>query len=308
EDLQCLTAEIFKKIDNKPLHEVCQELASARLKAARRNAGSLAERWTVLLGDVTPPKQVDAAVMHQPLMFNGVIGERYVLHIPSEAGDAKIPVPVLLLMPAPKQNAKLPVVVAFAQEGKQALLKHRAETIATLLKQGVAVCLLDLRGTGETKQAGDSRGRGGLSTSLSASELMLGQTMLGQRLRDLRSVLALLRQSAIIDSSRMALWGDSFAAVNPAGMNFAVPWDAEKLPAQSEPGAGLLALLGALLEPQVKTVYVRGGLASYQTILESPFLYVPHDAILPGALTAGDMEDMVAALAPRAIKLESLVD
>src|SRR5581483_599025 len=116
------------------------------------------------------------------------------------------------------------------------------------------------------------------------------------------------RQSAIIDSSRMALWGDSFAAVNPAGMNFAVPWDAEKLPAQSEPGAGLLALLGALLEPQVKTVYVRGGLASYQTILESPFLYVPHDAILPGALTAADMEDMVAALAPRPIKLESLVD
>jgi hypothetical protein len=137
---------------------------------------------------------------------------------------------------------------------------------------------------------------------------MLGRTLLGSRLRDLRLVLGGLRQHAALDETRMALWGDSFAPVNAAGDNVEVPWDAAKLPAQSEPLGGLLALFGALYEPDVRAVYARGGLESYRSLLRSPFLYVPHDALVPGALTAGDLEDVVAALSPRPVRLEGLVD
>jgi hypothetical protein len=49
-------------------------------------------------------------------------------------------------------------------------------------------------------------------------------------------------------------------------------------------------------------------LAGYQSVLRDRFCYVPHDAIVPGALTAGDLCDVAAALAPRPLRLEGLVD
>jgi hypothetical protein len=55
-------------------------------------------------------------------------------------------------------------------------------------------------------------------------------------------------------------------------------------------------------------VYVQGGLSGYHSILQSPFCYVPHDVIVPGALTAGDLCDVAAALAPRPLRMEGLVD
>jgi hypothetical protein len=70
----------------------------------------------------------------------------------------------------------------------------------------------------------------------------------------------------------------------------------------------LLALLGAALGDDVHAVYARGGLTSYQSLLESQFLSVPHDAIVPGALTAGDLADLAAAAAPTPLRLEGLVD
>src|SRR5262249_18413176 len=52
----------------------------------------------------------------------------------------------------------------------------------------------------------------------------------------------------------------------------------------------------------------RGGLAGYHGLLGSPFCYVPHDAVVPGAMTAGDLCDVAAALAPRPLRLAGLVD
>jgi hypothetical protein len=87
-----------------------------------------------------------------------------------------------------------------------------------------------------------------------------------------------------------------------------VPLDAEKLPHQAEPLGGLLALLGALFDEDMRAVYVRGGLVSYESLLAGPFLYVPHDCVVPGALTVGDLGDVAAALAPRPLWLGELVD
>ena len=83
---------------------------------------------------------------------------------------------------------------------------------------------------------------------------------------------------------------------------------ADRLPDQSEPLGTTLALLAALFEDNVQAVYARGGLTGFATLLDSPFLYVPHDAVVPGALTAGDLCDVAASLAPRALRLADLVD
>jgi hypothetical protein len=222
--------------------------------------------------------------------------------------EGDIVVPSVLLLPDRKPGVRAPVVVALAQAGKQAFCKDRPEAISELLQSGAAVCLVDVRGTGETRPAEDSRRYNGSGTRISATEGVLGQTLLGSQLRDLRTVLRYLRGRTDLDVGRVALWGDSFAAPNPSDANLAVPLDAEKLPAQAEPLGGLLALFGALFEDDVRAVYVRGGLTGYQALLQSPFCYVPHDATVPGALTAGDLCDLAAVLAPRPLRMEGLVD
>ncbi len=69
-----------------------------------------------------------------------------------------------------------------------------------------------------------------------------------------------------------------------------------------------MALLGGLFEDDVRAVYLRGGLTGYASVLESPFCYVPHDVMVPGVLKVGDLCDVAAALAPRALRMEALVD
>src|SRR5262249_20403399 len=69
-----------------------------------------------------------------------------------------------------------------------------------------------------------------------------------------------------------------------------------------------LAMLGALYENNVRAVAVRPGLAGYLSILEDRFAYVPLDVIVPGVLEVGDIADVMAAIAPRALLLGSLVD
>src|SRR5262249_4012878 len=157
--------------------------------------------------------------------------------------------------------------------------------IAALLKKGVAVCLPDVRGTGESRPGG-GRGRTTGATSLSATEQMVGPTLLGQRLKDLRAVVAFLRTRPNVDGQRIGLWGDSLAHINGPDDNVRVPLDADKQPPVSEPLGGLLALFGALFDDDIRAVHVRGGLVSYASVLDSQFCHVPHDAVVPGALTA----------------------
>jgi hypothetical protein len=292
------------------VHQLASELGTGRARAARQRLVALAPEarrqqlrrdWAPLLGLVEPVEP--RVTPQQTVKVGNVTVDRIALEV-----EPQIVVPVVLLIPERPAGARLPLVLAFAQHGKQAFLKDRAAIVAELLRGGAAVCLPDLRGTGETRPAGDSRGRQSAGTSVSASELILGQTLLGERLRDLRSVMQYLRTRPELDAARIGLWGDSFAPVNPPDRNLAVPLDAERLPDQSEPLGATLALFAALFEDNVRAVYARGGLTGFAALLDGPFLYVPHDAVVPGALTAGDLCDVAAALAPRPLRLADLVD
>jgi hypothetical protein len=67
-------------------------------------------------------------------------------------------------------------------------------------------------------------------------------------------------------------------------------------------------LLGGAYEKDVRAVYARGGLVSYRSVLQSSFVYVPHDATVPGAVTVGDLDGVASVLAPRPLRLEAPVD
>jgi hypothetical protein len=215
-------------------------------------------------------------------------------------------VPLITLRKSSGENLK-PIVLCLAQGGKADFLSQRSEELAELLAGGAAVCLMDLRGTGETTVSG-GRGRSSRSTALSATELMLGQPLLGSRLRDLRSALAYVKQRPGLDPRRIAVYGDSFTPSNSRGVNLAVPLGVEEMPNQSEPLGGLLSLLVALFEDDVKCIYASGGLLSFSSVLASPFCYLPFDVVVPGSVEAGDLQSLVTALAPLAIMLEGLVD
>jgi hypothetical protein len=135
---------------------------------------------------------------------------------------------------------------------------------------------------------------------------MHGQTVPGNQLQDLMEVMNSLPQ---LGFKSIALWGDSFAEPNDPKMNFAKPLDVSNMPRQSEPMGGLLALLGgAFGGDKLKAVYVRGGLVSFISILDSPFCYFPHDAVVPGCLAYGDIDTLAAANAKHALRMECLVD
>ena len=213
-------------------------------------------------------------------------------------------------------GARPPVVVGFAQQGKALFLERHAPEIARLLEAGAAVCLPDLRGTGETRPD-EMHGPESAYISLSEDERMLGRSVLANQLRDLRSVLAHLRERADPDGSRLALWGDSLAPFNLAGAPLEER-DSRKVdnpvrpnlpygPAIAEPSGAMLALLGGLFEDGVAAVLARRGLVGLPAAFDSCFLEIPSDAVVPGMLRAGDVCDLAASLAPAAVRIESPV-
>lgn len=296
----------------RPLHELYRAIGSQRAAAARvelqklqapEQRARLRQQWSALLGDVEPRQPRVVSRVSEPLdpgAANPVALERVVLE--TEPG---IIVPVLLARPTGLKT-KPPVVVGLSQQGKSRFLTERAPVIAELLASGVAVCLPDVRGTGETSPAGARHYRSE-ATSLSSSEQMLGGTLLGARLKDLRSIVQSLAARDDLDGRRLAVWGESFAAANLPGFSDPLLEDGDAGP-PSEPLGGLLALFGALFEDNARAVIANGTLAGYQAMLRDRFCYVPHDAIVPGALNAGDLSDVAAALAPRPLRLARLVD
>jgi len=224
--------------------------------------------------------------------------------------EPEITVPLLLFTPSAKGAAGTPIVVGVAEGGKELFLDVRANQIEALLKKGIAVCLPDVRGTGETTPDG-RRDPENDENMQAVNEQTLGGTLHGRRLKDLRTVLAYLRTRKDLDNTRLGLWGESLEPVNPSAfVEDELPlWQVgPQIQQQGEPLGGLLAILGALYEPGVRTVAIGNGLASYSSILDDAFAYIPADAIVPGFLDIADLCDVEAALAPRPLLIEDTID
>ncbi|MCZ6636263.1 MAG: acetylxylan esterase [bacterium] len=297
EQLQSLTPE--RKETLEPTHVLLGNLGAKRIQAVRKNLSksprkSLQEHWANLLGNIEPIG-FPSATPCKPKQFGPVRLERLVLTV-----EPHILVPMLLFRP----EGSASTIVALSQSGKAAFLQHRADELAALLDQGIAVCLPDLRGTGETAPEGLRHPRSSAS-ALSATEWMLGQSLLGARLRDLRCVLAYLEHR--YPDSQFGLWGDAFVSQNPPTLTDPL-LESDTAPTTSEPLGGLLALLGGLFEDNIDAILVRNTLAGFQSLFDDCYCYIPHDATVPGALNAGDLCDIAATLVPRPLRLEGLVD
>ena len=301
-ELMSITPEIAAERKLQTTAALAAALARNSLERARATRSSLRAAVTAKLGDIEPNRKPEAQLLSQQSseIFSGeAIG------LTVEPG---VTLPLILLKPSrTKPGMRSPVVLAFAQEGKSGFLANRAAEIAALLEKDIAICLADVRGTGETTLRA---ARNPAAMSAAATELMLGSTSLGSRLKDARTILSYLSNQPDINAKRIVLWGDSFAPVNPREMRFDKSPNQPGGPqiAQAEPLGPLLALLTAFYEPDVAAVATNRGLASFLSVLEDRFAYVPMDVIVPGLLEAGDLPDIVAFIAPRPVLIQAAVD
>jgi hypothetical protein len=114
-----------------------------------------------------------------------------------------------------------------------------------------------------------------------------------------------------LDRKRVAIWGESLAPVNLPGQRVVVPQDADPVPKQSEPLGGLLAVFAAAECPKLhlRAVVSRSSLLSYRAVMDSPFVYAPHDCMVPRLLeTTGDIPTALASLGQTSIRIEGPVD
>jgi dienelactone hydrolase len=312
-DLTVLTPEISSQLQRKSLHEIAAKDGQKELAAARATLNGLTQgarlkwlqaHWREKLGNIDPNSHPTATIEWRKEIPNA---QAEAISLEVEPG---LFVPMLLLMPGSRDTARAPVVIAVSEGGKDLFMAKRATEIESLLKAGTAVCLPDVRATGETTPDG-RRDPDGDENTQANTVLMMGETMLGMRLRDLRTILVYLRTRQDVDSSRFGLWGDSFYPANSEHLilNESPQWQiGPEIEQHAEPLGGLLAVLGGLYENDVRSIAVHGGLVSFSSMLESNFGYVPQDVIVPGILEAGDIADVEAALAPRPLLLAGMVD
>lgn len=308
EDLRSMRDSTRRELRPLKLHQVVarqteEQLAEVRKQKAplsstdRRNAAR--SDWRALLGDINPRDAQKVVTQEKAVSADGMIS---VEHIRLQT-EADIVIPLVLLTPNAKPKQPRDMVIAIAQAGKDAFLKHRTREIDELLAKGHAVCLPDLRETGVAR---GSHGNGP-NSSTSHYALFFETPMLGYRVRDLRSVMKFLRtrEDAPIG---FALWGDSFSSPNPPGADLRIPRRVSNRPRFSEPMGGMAAMLAALFEDDTNAVYIRGGLSTFQSVASSPFVLIPHDVVVPGMLRKSDLPDLAAALAPTPLRMERLVD
>jgi hypothetical protein len=307
-ELECLRASMGEWHKARPVCELARGASEVSITAARaeRETNEPRERVARLqrdlagvLGPMVPPVapviRSRAAMLGRPEQISLEVEDGVLVHLE-------------LLWPPGSSAARLPVVLGLAQEGNRRLKQGRRELIARLRQGGAAVCLAQLRGVGDGRHGALYRGRISPSAEVCSVSLALGESLVVSRVRDLRSAIAYLGTRGEIDQARMALWGDSLAATNTGNVELAVPFDADQSPELGEPLGGVAALLGGLYERQIRAIYIHGGLTGYTALLDEPFFYQPADSIIPGLLSVADLCDLVAALAPRPLLMEALVD
>ena len=307
-DLQCLSGEVRKVFSMRAVHEVTQSICEKQLTVARVTRKSqepeapavvLQQELVEVLGPMTPFTSSRIRSKHY-----GVGRYEYVVLEVEE----DVFVHLQLLLPRDFGNTKHPVVLGFAQEGNVRFRTERRPLIHALLKQGMAMCLVEMRGVGDGRHGELYRGRLSPSAGVAATSLMLGDSLLSARVRDLRTVMVYLKTRKELDGKRVGLWGDSLAMPNSVDEDLSVPLDVTPLPKRGEPLGSVAALLVALYEPDVQAVYTRGGLVTFASILDHKFVYQPADIVPHGLLKVADLPEIVAALAPRPLFMEGLVD
>jgi hypothetical protein len=296
DELRCWTPEALAELKPKPLHEVLAKMAERHGKHEQFDPVLSAwerqkEACRVPLFDLSGTSSAEEGPPVSSCVTTW-IGRR---------NWPGVWFKTLLMQPkAGDETGKVPLVWCIGQDGIHPFLKQRGLAVATFLKLGIAVAISDVSGTG-SERLGDGRSRGSSASAYSSTTQIIGHTLLGYRLSDSDIGLGFAPRSR-----GFVVWGESLSQPLLVNDVVDVPYDLAQ-PRSAEPMGGIVAsLLGLHFQP--KAIIARGGLVSYRSVLDSPFVHVPHDALPINVFRAGDLPDVWAALAPKPLRLEGLVD
>ena len=240
-------------------------------RPVRRSMGSIAD----LLAVVMPDRAVRATVLKKVPSREADIEA---LEISSEPG---VFLPAWMFRPK-KADPSKPLLVLLEPQGRLSGW-HEDELYLTLAGMGYAVCVPDLRGVGDLTPA---VGRGAARQAwehnseeqYAWSSLILGRPLLGQRVTDVLSVLRAVRAPG----TRVML---------AAQGKMTVP-----------------ALYTALLDSEVSSLYLSGGLASFRSLVETEEYVYPFANFVSGIAGFLDLPEIVRTLAPRRVTLAGTVN
>jgi dienelactone hydrolase len=183
--------------------------------------------------------------------------------------EPKMPLPALLRF-KPGTKGHVPACVLLHLDGKAAALKH--PLAATLMDRSWVVIAPDLRGTGETRPAGDAIA-GAQDHNSAEHALWIGRPLLGQWVFDVSVLLDWMARQPGLDRRRFAVVG--------LGQ------------------AGIVALCaGGMFDDRVRATAAVGAPATYVTE-EAYGTDMRMGLLAPGTLRVGDVPHLAALSAPR---------
>ena len=181
-------------------------------------------------------------------------------------------VPSLLYVPDAGASKKAAVLMVTG-DGKAASASEAEQFAAS----GTVVLSIDMRGTGETRVDTDVNSRefdryfGDFNDTMTA--LLVGKTMAGMRALDISRGVDVLTSRTEVDANQVYGYGKDEGA--------------------------LPLLYAAVLDGKIRRVMLDGMLVSYESVVNSRVSRRILEGVAPGMLKYYDLQDLVAAMAPR---------
>ncbi len=240
----------------------------ARIEESRRNLPTHLERVKNDARRITGFHSPEAP---QRVVFRGrEVRPGYAVEKYALGGNEGVPLPVLLLLPETGSNHR--ALIYLHPQGKSAAADPGGE-MEQLLRKGYAVLAPDLAGVGELGQVNDATAFLGVLT---------GRSIVGLRAEDVVRCVRYLQ-------SRRDINGSDIGAVARGGL--AVP-----------------LLHAAAFEEAIKKIALIEPLVSWESVAMNRYYSMDAGALIANVLTAYDLPDLAAALAPRRLALIDVVD